>query len=211
MSANAITARKSGALAALDQHFDDAIPRLQELHAELFRHVVYSPNRVRPLSIVIAEAEAIIASGQLGQIEAAVTAASVPASVGEIGACLAKLIASFPNASRTPLQAYGEALAEDVGDERPSHFALASACRRLRRTCKFLPTIAEMIEVMQEEESRLRCARLAIEKLPGNLERARAVMVRDDQKLIAVEEREDEQDDDESDDNGGDEDDRESA
>lgn len=61
---------------------------------------------------------------------------------------LANLLTAFPNVPRTDLQPYGAMLVQDVAQQQPSLCALKTACRHLRRTKTFLPTISEVLAVL---------------------------------------------------------------
>jgi hypothetical protein len=58
------------------------------------------------------------------------------------------LLAAFPNAARADLAAFGRLACEDVWALQPSGIALETACRQLRRTTKFVPTISEILETL---------------------------------------------------------------
>jgi hypothetical protein len=63
---------------------------------------------------------------------------------------LALLLASFPNANPGNAEAYSGMMVEEVMAEYPTLVALESACSQIRRTSKFPPTTAEVIEAIQE-------------------------------------------------------------
>ncbi len=50
---------------------------------------------------------------------------------------------------------YGRMLIEDVGAQEPSVGAIIATSRRVRRTCKYRPEIAEVIEILDDEEYKL--------------------------------------------------------
>jgi hypothetical protein len=60
------------------------------------------------------------------------------------------LLASFPNANPGNAEAYLGAMVEEVLAAFPSVPALESACSQIRKTVKFPPTIAEVIEAIDE-------------------------------------------------------------
>lgn len=65
---------------------------------------------------------------------------------------LAQLIGSFPTANLPNATAFTRALLEEVMLEQPNRLALACACRQLRRTMKFVPSISEVIEALKAEK-----------------------------------------------------------
>jgi hypothetical protein len=64
---------------------------------------------------------------------------------------IAMLVGSFANANPGNPEAYIGMMVEEVMAESPSLVVLASACSRIRRTVKFPPTTAEVIEAIKEE------------------------------------------------------------
>jgi hypothetical protein len=97
-----------------------------------------------------------------------------PADSQELKRQLQVLIGSFPNASKQNLAIYGVALLEDVAFERPSIAALTSACRRLRRSNTFVPTISEVLDALSSETRRQQTELDAAREFVPRLERARA-------------------------------------
>jgi hypothetical protein len=96
-----------------------------------------------------------------------------PASDRMLQAHLAALVGAFPNAPKADIELYGRALAMDVADAKPSGLALVRTCRRLRRTCRFVPTISEVLEVLEEEELRAKVQTAGLRYLPKVIEDAR--------------------------------------
>jgi hypothetical protein len=60
------------------------------------------------------------------------------------------LIGSYPNAGPHNPEAYVLMMIEEIGAAAASAVQLEVACRRLRRTLKFPPTIPEVIEALEE-------------------------------------------------------------
>ena len=73
-----------------------------------------------------------------------------PATKREIAECLALLLKSFPNVGTADAEVYGGNLLQDVADTQPSIGDIDETCRQIRRVSKFLPTIAEILEVLAE-------------------------------------------------------------
>jgi hypothetical protein len=75
-----------------------------------------------------------------------------PATKIEIANHLALLLKSFPNAGKDNAEVFGRMLCEDVAAQQPTAGGLEAACRQLRRTCRFIPTIAEVLEALDKAE-----------------------------------------------------------
>jgi hypothetical protein len=69
-----------------------------------------------------------------------------------VRAAIALLLASFPNANPGNSEAYVGMMVEEVmAEDDVSLVVLESACSQIRRTSKFPPTTAEVIEAIQEQ------------------------------------------------------------
>jgi hypothetical protein len=66
---------------------------------------------------------------------------------------LGQLLGSFPTSNLPNATIFTRLLLEDVAAEEPTYAELSTACRRLRRTMKFMPSIAEVMEVLAEEKA----------------------------------------------------------
>ena len=66
---------------------------------------------------------------------------------------VALLLGSFPNAVPHSPEVYTRMLIEEICNAKPHPCELESACRRIRRTMKFPPSSAEVLEVLEEEGS----------------------------------------------------------
>ncbi len=77
-----------------------------------------------------------------------------PATRAEVGEQIAKLIGAYPNARPADPEIFGRLLVDDVLDARPSAFELVTACRDLRRTSRFIPSIAEVLEAIKEAKKK---------------------------------------------------------
>lgn len=76
-----------------------------------------------------------------------------PATKIEIANHLALLLKSFPNGGKDNAEVFGRMLCEDVAAQQPTTGGLEAACRQLRRTCRFIPTIAETLAALAEAEA----------------------------------------------------------
>jgi len=64
---------------------------------------------------------------------------------------------------------------EEVTSDRPSKLELELSCRRLRRTCKFRPSVAEIVEAPDDVEPAMSRAR-QITELPKRLDVAASAL-----------------------------------
>jgi len=78
--------------------------------------------------------------GYIAALEATLTAPDPRSTVVMIG----MLVDAFPNSKASG--AYIDAATHDVVSSGFSPFELATACRDIRRSCKFLPSIAELLD-----------------------------------------------------------------
>jgi hypothetical protein len=102
-----------------------------------------------------------------------IAAARGPASGRDL-AVLAALPATFPTASKTALDVYGAALMDDIVELRPSGGAVMLACRHLRRTSRFLPTISEVVDAIEGAREKLFWTAVVLNNLPDDIKRVRA-------------------------------------
>jgi len=77
-----------------------------------------------------------------------------PAEPNEIRRALQHLIGSFPNSSKKEyLSIYGITLFDDVVATKPSLGTLDKACRRLRWSSEFLPSIKAVLDALEAVKS----------------------------------------------------------
>ncbi|MGY4399861.1 hypothetical protein [Bradyrhizobium sp. USDA 3315] len=129
---------------------------------------------VRQIEGAIVEADAIARSVSMPAIKAEVSALRRLAEPQEIKRQLQILIGAFPNASKQDLSIYGVALLEDVVGERPAVSALVKACRELRRTSNFVPTISEVLAELGKQSSRLDDLAADVGSFHEQIDRAKA-------------------------------------
>ena len=67
----------------------------------------------------------------------------------EIANHLALLVKCFHGGKDSSAEVFGRMLCEDVAAQQPSIGALEAACRALRRTSRFIPTISEVLEAVE--------------------------------------------------------------
>jgi hypothetical protein len=135
------------------------------------------PKSAEQLAESIRKAELLIVNG-FNRTLAEIAKATAPASVAETKTELALLVGAFPNASKGDLRIFGRMLVEDVAAQRPSVAALSLACRRLRRTARFVPTISEVLEAIGTAEVDVLLRARTLERFGPWLERARVVLPR---------------------------------
>jgi hypothetical protein len=100
---------------------------------------------------VIAMAEQILASPEYRALVATLTPAVELATLGQIKQAIGGLIACYP--TQADVAIFVAFAIEEVASEAPSVYTLAAACRELRRTKTFRPSIAEIIEALQAKSS----------------------------------------------------------
>lgn len=154
----------------------EVVARLSDALVDLtFRApVANSMALVRQLEAALAEADAVARSTSIPALAAEVSALQRRAEPQEIKRQLQILIGAFPNASKQDLSIYGVALLEDVVAERPAISALLKACRQLRRTNTFVPTISEVLAELARQVVRLDQVASDVQAFPEHLEQARA-------------------------------------
>jgi hypothetical protein len=100
----------------------------------------------------IAEGEAMMSDRGFNNLVADIPAWKTPATLSQIKSEIATLLAAFP--SKEDLAAFTAILICDVDEVKPSRIALALACRQLRHTLKFRPSICEVLEALKEQKDR---------------------------------------------------------
>jgi hypothetical protein len=126
-------------------------------------------------AVGIPEAKRILSSGEYNALVRDIVEASKPATNQQIRAALSQLVCAFPNAARTDLAAFGAVLATDITSMRPTAFAVDTACRKLRQTLKFVPSIAETMEAIRDEERVINAYAWSVERFPKNVRDAERI------------------------------------
>jgi hypothetical protein len=119
-------------------------------------------------------------------------AARKPATSAQVQEQLVLLAGVFPSSNGPDPRVFAPLLPKDVKAAGPSLIALVAACCRLRRTRKWLPTIADVLEAIGEEEARWQhrsdCASEILgahAKALEKLDKARAWLARPDEQKKA--------------------------
>lgn len=95
-----------------------------------------------------------------------------PATSREISEHLAILLGCLTG-SKGDKATFGKMLMIDVRAAAPSIGAIETACRKLRRTCTFVPSIAEVLKALDEAKSSLKVNRWQLERLPNFIDDGR--------------------------------------
>lgn len=130
-----------------------------EIFCELYREQFCTPPDERAL----VRAEAWLSNPPA--LIRALNALDQPATPDDIAVQIMLLVAAYPNASRD-LKVYSKTLAEDVGAAQPGRLALEWTCRKLRRTNKFVPAIAEVLEALTDAMNRIKRVRWQLAQMP---------------------------------------------
>ena len=130
------------------------------------------------LEEALAKGEAALASQQFQWISASLEAACARASIDEIAREIAVLLVAFPG--KDDLSAFVEIAVADIAGEHPSRLTVAAACRRLRRTAKFRPSISEMLETLSEMSDELALVVEPIRARPDHVEAVRQRIAKGD-------------------------------
>ena len=108
-------------------------------------------------------------------------AIKIPASPIEARAICAAMIAAIPSAQARVSETYADALVSELlhpddGDSELSAFVLYAASRAIRRTARFCPTIAEVLDAARIARNRLTRAITLTERLTEIIMNAEAVV-----------------------------------
>lgn len=99
-----------------------------------------------------------------------------PAANREVGMAIAELLASFPQDKKNDLRTFSRFLAEDVAELGASPAALAGACKAIRRSKDFLPSIAEILAAVTAEKATCAARAALLARLPRRVAEADRVL-----------------------------------
>lgn len=99
----------------------------------------------------------------------------------EVARQVMAFVSAWPNVSQGDLAGYGAQLLDDLLAEEPCRHALAETFRKLRRTMRFLPSIAEVLSELEMRQARLRNTLFHIQRLPALIEGLNAMADRREQ------------------------------
>lgn len=106
-----------------------------------------APESLRPLR------EAAVAALKSGQAHALAVALGATATRRQVGLAMAELIASWPQDKKNDLRTFSRLMAEDVAGLNASPAALDGACRSLRTTITWVPSIAEVVAAVEAQKT----------------------------------------------------------
>lgn len=96
---------------------------------------------------------------------------------------------SWPNAAPPDFAVFGKQLLTDLAEEEIADGLLVQAFRNLRRTAKFMPSIAEVIAECRAVHGRWRCALRNAERVEEKRAEMRAVLRQAEERLAEKRER----------------------
>jgi hypothetical protein len=102
-----------------------------------------------------------------------------PATKLQIANHVALLLKSFPNSGKDNAEVFGRILVEDVAAMLPTIGCLEAACRALRRSCRFIPTISETLAALEAAEASQRQASRFLSGLPESKRKILAQIAHD--------------------------------
>lgn len=120
---------------------------------------------------VLAEADVTLPT--LERILVRLDAAARPATAEEVALNVAKMIASYAEKFAA---SYARSLCEDVLEAGCSLGAVEATMRNIRRTMKFAPTVAEVLDMLEANEARRDFVRRVATALPAQLVEVRALL-----------------------------------
>jgi hypothetical protein len=133
-------------------------------------------GRDAPDKAILADGAALLA--RIDEMRARLADAMQIATPDDIAREMDNLIGSFPNVAKADLARFGAILCVDVERERPSKIVLARACRELRRTEDFPPTISRVLAAIDGADVRTCHHARVLAEFPYQFERARVAYIR---------------------------------
>ena len=148
----------------------DPVERLLDESGAAFMgcHQIGACHSVIDMRNAVAAAEIFLASVRAHGER--IRAGSERLSDDEVARQVMVFVSAWPNASQGDLAGYGAQLLDDLLAEEPCRHALAETFRRLRRTMRFLPSIAEVLTELDARQARLRNTLFHIQRLPALVE-----------------------------------------
>lgn len=98
-------------------------------------------------------------------------AANEPVALDDLQNAIGRMVEAYPQAAKQDRRGYALALFEQLG-EYPRD-VVAGACREMVRTCKFLPSVAELVEACDRLSEKRRTALAALAYVSTERERRR--------------------------------------
>jgi hypothetical protein len=130
--------------------WDAWLKSMREVKQATPRRPFNPPSRDDILQEAIASGETMLANPLFQKLCAELTPFVGTATVAQVKYEIGKLLAAFP--TKDDLTAFTALLLEEIISEQPSWLMLAMACREVRQNCKFRPSIAEVLEALDDVE-----------------------------------------------------------
>lgn len=118
---------------------------------------------------LLAQLDTAIAS--IAECKVMLSSAVTTASLDQAGVYLALLMKAYGNSGLQDAKVYGRLLLEDVLSVEPCGAAVDIACRRWRRSSKFLPAISELLVEIRNWDASVRAVGDFAQRLPDLRER----------------------------------------
>lgn len=141
---------------------DDARAMLAEPWARLSWEISRRPPRDEEVAFIL---NRLPSSASTRASLAAISAGEQPASAAQVRQTIGALIDGYPNASPHAPIAYLETLIFEATRVKPSVAAITGACASLRRSTRFAPSAAELLEALESANTWLRGARQRLERV----------------------------------------------
>jgi hypothetical protein len=108
----------------------------------------------------------------------------------EVAKQVALLIGAYPNGNPADPEIFVRMLIDDIVAAGPTFVVLQAACHKVRRSSRFLPTIAELLEAIEEAEDewtpRFCAIHVGIDQVRENAEKLRAEVTAEVEKREAA-------------------------
>jgi hypothetical protein len=128
-----------------------------------------SPERAKQALAIAPDIQAV--RSYISELETAATAQPEPrASIVMVG----MLVDAFPNSRASG--SFIDSATHDAAAMGFTPYDIAAACRAIRRTSKFLPSISEFLDACAKARNTVNTALYLAEKLAGRIDRARVAV-----------------------------------
>ena len=148
-------------MAAAAAVVDDAQAMLAEPWARLSWEVARRPPRSDEIAFVL---EHLPSSDSTAARLATLATGEQPATAAQVRQAIGALIDGYPNASPHAPVAYVETLVFEAARVKPGVAAITGACATLRRSTRFAPSAAELLEALESATNWLKAARSCLER-----------------------------------------------
>jgi hypothetical protein len=128
-------------------------------------------------TVDLPHAEELARGLELKAIESKLLELRTPASENEIRSHLADTIGCYPAGKPINPEVYTDVMFREVRAANPTSGAVQIGCQTVRRTQKFLPSVAEVVAAIEAAERVLAAHLELAQQLPMRLQRARAAAI----------------------------------